>query len=508
MSSDLHDLFRSDLERIPLPPSAEWARARVRRRSRTWTASIAVALVVLIVVGSLSAGQAMRAVRDWVETQRVATGLVPGNDYVYLSDGDAANQYVQIAAMPSGQSVGRLAGQTYVGTNVEGSLMSVSGDFAYLPVSRSAGLPADELNTYLQQIDLRRGIPLGRIGIGFVNPPRVALIQPLITPRFAAATATSADGKSVWLVRDTGERGLVASIDRFDAQTLSARPIARTEIAGSGTEAIRSTVVALDGGGAAVVRVHYPANFQSAAYGADWIFLDEQLRVLATYRYDDQSGRLPALGMCSDVRTDPGTGGWIVLCSDPFGFADGAVVFFARDGSISGQIPLQRELGYALGMTVAGDTTVSVLTMRPLVARIDGRTHRLIDTRPVTESRSLLDHLLPPVAAAKGPSGRSVVFSSDGRYAYVIAGPEQWWGSLAKIDLSTAKVVARTSAVRYLGGLGMSEDGKRLYALAIDYDSGARTLALFDPETLQLASQSEALPNEPYAIVAIRTRLP
>src|SRR2546426_1006317 len=132
-----------------------------------------------VVVGSLGAGQAVRAVRDWVETQRVATGFVAGNDYVYLSDGDAANQYVQIVAMPSGQSVGRLAGQTYVGTNVEGSLMSVSGDFAYLPVARSAGIPADELNTYLQQIDLRRGIPLGRIGIGFVNPPRVALIEPL-----------------------------------------------------------------------------------------------------------------------------------------------------------------------------------------------------------------------------------------------------------------------------------------------------------------------------------------
>jgi hypothetical protein len=468
-----------------------------------------VALVAVIVVGSLGAGQALRAVRDWVETQRVATGLVAGNDYVYLSDGDTANQYIQIVAMPSGHSVGRLVGQTYVGTNTEGSLMRVSGDFAYLPVARSAGLPADELNTYLQQIDLRRGIPLGRIGLGFVNPPRAALTEPLTTPRFAAATATSADGKSVWLVRDTGERGLVASIDRFAAQTMSSTPLAHAEIADVGAEAIRSTIVALDGGGAAVMRVHYPADFQSGAYGADWVFLDEQLRVLATYRYDDQSGRLPALGFCStDIRTDPGTGGWIVLCSDPFGGAGGAVVFFARDGSISAQIPLQRELGYALGMTVGQDGIVSVVTARPLVARIDGRTHLLIDARPVTENRSLLDDLLPPVAAAKGPSGATVVFSADGRYAYVIASPDDWWGSLAKIDLISAKVVARTSAVRYLGGLGISEDGKRLYALAIDYESGARTLALFDPETLRLASQSGTLPNEPSAIIAIRTPLP
>src|SRR2546428_4405219 len=166
---------------------------------------------------------------------------------------------------------------------------------------------------------------------------------------------------------------------------------------------------------------------------------------------------MPGGGFCSaDVRPDPtAADGWILLCSDPFLFQDGAVVFLSRDGLIVAQTPLSRELGFALGMTVTPDRTVNVLPSRPVVARVDARTHGLIDARPVTELRSLLDRLLPPAAAAKGPGGRSVVFSLDGRYAYLIADP------LVKIDLSTAKVVTRASGIAPVGRAGPAEGGER-----------------------------------------------
>jgi len=211
---------------------------------------------------------------------------------------------------------------------------------------------------------------------------------------------------------------------------------------------------------------------------------------------------MPAGGFCSaDVRPDPtAADGWILLCSDPFLFQDGAVVFLSRDGLIVAQTPLSRELGFALGMTVTPDRTVNVLTSRPVVARVDARTHGRIDARPVTELRSLLDRLLPPAVAAKGPGGRSVVFSLDGRYAYLIADP------LVKIDLSTAKVVARASGIAAVGGLALSEDGERLYALVIDGQT--RTIALLDPRSLRLAAQTAPLANDPYGIVVVRTPLP
>jgi DNA-binding beta-propeller fold protein YncE len=255
----------------------------------------------------------------------------------------------------------------------------------------------------------------------------------------------------------------------------------------------------------ALIREHYPVTYQGARLGVDWYILDDQLLTIATYPFEAHG--MPAGGFCSaDVHADPTGDGWILLCSDPFLAQDGALVFLSRDGSIVAQTPLSREMGYALGMTVTLDQTVNVLTSRPVVARIDARTRRLIDARPVTETRSLLDWLLPPAAAAKGPVGPGVVFSLDARYAYLIGGPDSWWGTVAKIDLATAKVVASASGLPGAGGLALSEDGERLYALVIE--GRTRTLALLDPRSLRLASQTAPLANDPYGIVVVRGQLP
>src|SRR3989442_10162583 len=112
MSSDLRDVIRTDLDRIPLPPDAEWVQPRAHRRVRGLRAAAIALVVFLVVVASLGAGQALRAVRDWVETQRVATGLVGVNDYVYLADGDPSNQYDEILSVPRARVVGARAGQT------------------------------------------------------------------------------------------------------------------------------------------------------------------------------------------------------------------------------------------------------------------------------------------------------------------------------------------------------------------------------------------------------------
>ena len=105
---------------------------------------------------------------------------------------------------------------------------------------------------------------------------------------------------------------------------------------------------------------------------ADWYVLDAQLHVLKSFEGDD-SHRLPDSGLCStDVRPDPTGSGWIVLCSDPSGAADGALLFL--DGQrfeISGRVTLERSMGYAVAMGAAGDGQVVVLTNRPVVARID-----------------------------------------------------------------------------------------------------------------------------------------
>src|SRR2546430_2468898 len=439
MSSDPRALIRPALARAPLPPTPEWPQPPARRRRRALGAVAITLVVIVVVVASVGAGQAVRALRDWSETRRRASGLVAGNDFVYLADRNPSSQYIQIVAMPGGRSISRLVGQTYVGSVQEGSLMSISGDVAYLPVASSGGLPADTYSTYLERIDLRRGVPVGRLGTGFMSAPHLEPTELPGTAVFAAATATSADGSTLWLVRDTGEHGLIASLDRFDGRLASVTPLEHGTITSAGPGATRSRVVALGPDRVAVIREHYPITYQGARLGVDWYILDEHLRAIATYSFETQ--RLPAGGFCSaDAHPDPSGDGWILLCSDPFLFQDGAVVFLSREGSIVGQTPLSRELGYAVGMTVATDGTVNVLTTRPVVARVDARTHRPIDARPVSELRSLLDRLLPPIAAAKGPGGPGVVFSLDGSYPTLIADP------LVKIDLSTDRKSTRLNS--------------------------------------------------------------
>jgi DNA-binding beta-propeller fold protein YncE len=506
MSSDFQDLIQSDLERIPLPPEDRWTMPRARR-GRVVSAAVVAIVVALVVVGSLGAGQALRAIRDRIDSDRAAVGaLVPGDDY--LTDGaptplgsSSPMQAIDIVAMPAGQLVGRFVGDTYVGTAYEGGLMSISGDRAFLPVARSTGVPSEDYETYLQEIDLRRGIPLRRIATGIVPVPHAFQAEVPGTPIFPAATATSSDGSSVWLVRDTGEHGLVTLVDRFDGQTLA--PLAHLVLSSSGPGAVRSRVVALGPDRLAVVRDHFDSLNRVAA---DWYFLDAQLRVIASYA-DDSEHRLPAGGQCS-VQANPASAGWLVLCSDSSLFSDGALLFLDPGTlAVNAAVTLPRERGFALGMTFTTDGTIYVLSDRPVVTRIDARRQQMIDARPVTEARSWIDQLLPPVVAAKNPGGPSVAFSPDGRYAYVASPSEAWWGSLATIDMRDAKVVAHTTAFGAVAAVGLSPGGERLYALAID-SQGVRRVVLLAPATLRLAGQSVPLANDPFAIIAVRRQTP
>jgi len=482
---------------------------RTRRRGFIG-AAVATIVVVLVVVASLGGGQALQALRDRIESERAAGGVVvPGDDYVYVSDGGPTSlsgtptQAVQVIAMPLGPSVARFIGNSYVGTPYEGGAMNIRGDRAFLPVAASTAGSADDYETYLQEIDLSRGLRLRRIATGIVSIPRALQAEVPGTPVFPAATAISSDGTNIWLVRDTADHGRVTVVDRFDGQTLS--PLGHVVLSSTGPGAVRSQVVALGADRLAVIREHFESQSRGAV---DWYFLDAQLDVIASYA-DDSEHRLPASGACSpDVQRDPVSAGWLVLCSDPSLSGDGALLFLDSNSfAVTAAVALPRERGFALGMAAANDGTVYVLSNRPVVARIDARTHRTIDARPVTEARSWLEELLPSVVAAKSSGGPIVVFSPDGRYAYVASAPDLWWGSLATIDMRDGKVIAHTTAFGTITAVGLSPGGERLYALAVDGE-GVRRIVLLEPDNLRSAGQSAPLANDPFGIVAVRRQTP
>jgi DNA-binding beta-propeller fold protein YncE len=505
MSSDLRDLIRNDLDRIPLPPDERWTMARARRGG-SFGVGVAVIVIVLAVAASLGGGQALQAIRDRIESDRASGGVVvPGDDYVYVSDGGpspvgaTATQGIQTIAMPAGGSTGRVIADTYVGTAYDGALMGIRGDRAFLPAAMSAA--GDDYDTYLQEVDLSRGLVLRRVSLGTAPAPRALQAELPGTPVFPASAAVSSDGSSVWLVRDTFDQGRTTVVDRFDGQTLS--PLAHMILSSSGSGAVRSRAIAFGPDRLAVVRYHYESLNLVAA---DWYFLDAQLRVIASYA-DDYAHRLPDSGMCSaDVKASPVNAEWLVLCSDPSLAGDGALLFIdSNTSTITASVSLPREQGFAAGMTAAVDNTVYVLTGRPVVTRIDPRTHRTIDARTVIQARSWLDQLTPPVVGAKSPGGPSATFSPDGRYAYLVGGPDQWWGSLATIDMREAKVVAHTSAFGAIAAVELSPGGERLYALATDR-LGVRRILLLAPDTLRSVSQSDPIANEPFGIFAVRTQ--
>jgi hypothetical protein len=499
MSSELRELFQRDLEQLPLPPASTWTQRRPHRQPRGIGLAAGALIVALVIVVSLTGGQLLRVARDRIEALRASTnGLVAGNDLIYVADGDPASQGLQVIAMPTGLAIGRFDAATYVGTRQEGGLMSLAGDVAFLPVARQTAPGSDVYETGLQQIDLRRGTALARFNMGTVSR---ASDLPGTSP-FAAATATSSDGRFVWLVRDTGERGQVAQVYRFDVQAFpAAGPAARTDLTTARGGTIRSRVIAVGTDKVIVMREEYVEAFSSInRVAADWYVLDAQLNVVKAFEGDVT--RLPVSGRCStDVLADPTGSGWLVMCSDPSGAADGALLFLdGQTFEITGRVTLDRAWGVAMTMSMASDGRLYVLTNRPLVARIDPRARTRIDARPVTSARAWFDDLLPPVAAAKNVGGRALI-SPDGRYAYIADMPERW-GALATIDLAAATVVARSNEFATVIALGLSGQGERLYALTAD-SAGARAIVLLEPRSLSIAARSDVVPNS-LAIAAVR----
>jgi hypothetical protein len=114
---------------------------------------------------------------------------------------------------------------------------------------------------------------------------------------------------------------------------------------------------------------------------------------------------------------------------------------------------------------------------------------------------------MPAVVEAKYPGGPSLAFSPDGRYAYIAGPPDQWWGSLATIDMRDAKVVAHSSAFGAITAVGLSTGGERLYALAVDGE-GVQRIVLLAPDTLRFVGQSAPLASDPSGIVAVRRQTP
>jgi hypothetical protein len=520
MSSDLRDLFKRDLNEIPVPEPDEWT-AQVRRRREfpalaRWLVTGLV--IVAVMVASLGAGQVLVVFRERIAGGPSAASGVPGfragNDYVYVAESDLARGGTQIVEMPGGALMTRFSGRGVVGSYIDRFVMRTGPDVALLATVRDGGRPEADA-TYLQAVVLHSGVPTFRIDTGSVAtgasvPPEAVQIA----GAHIGEVALSSDGSRAYFVRDEGPTGATTRLTvydaRYDANTNAPAATNGTVIATrtwSGPDAswdrTWARIVTLDDGHVALVRQRVQGADllgRATRFGQEWHFLDADLSELAAYT-------AAASGSCSfDLIRVPNEA-WAMICADPSGAAQTWSVRFLRAsdfGSLA-DVAVARELGIPLGGTVTADGTLRILTNRPAVVSIDTRTHQVTGKQPVTERHSLLDLVAPSVALGKDTGSPGLQFSPDGRFAYLISDRALWWGGIALIDLEKAALVTHTTAVSAYA-LRLSPNGDRLYALVVGQQEGKSELVLLDPGTLSEVARSVALSNSPSTIIAVAAK--
>jgi WD40 repeat protein len=518
MSSDLRDLFKRDLNEIPVPEPGAWT-AEVRRRREAprvarWL--VVGVVIVAVVVASLGAGQFLVAIRERLAGSSAATSALPafraGNDLLYLAESDLARGGTQIVDMPGGSLITRFSGRGVVGSYIDRFVMRTGPDIALLATVQDGARP-EAANTYLQAVVLHTGVPTFRIDTGGVaTGPTVPPGAVQIAGFHVGEVALSSDGSRAYFVRDEGPTGattrLIAYDARHDANTnaptaTNGNIIATRTWSGPDASWARTwaRVLVLDAGHVALVRQRVQGADllgRATRIGQEWHFLDADLNEIASYT-------VAASGGCSFDLIRVPNDAWAMICADQSGAAQTWSVRFLRaaDFAVIADVAVARELGSPLGGAVAADGTLRILTNRPAVVSINTRTHQVIGKEPVTERHSLLELFTASVAFGKDEGSPGLQFSPDGRFAYLTSDRSLWWGGIALIDLEKATLVTHTTAVGSAYALRLSPNGDRLYALVVGWQEGTSDLVLLDPGTLAEVARSVTLSNGPSVIIAV-----
>ena len=335
MSSDLHDLFKRELREIPLRPPEMWvAPASIDRASRPrslrWL--VPALVVIAVVIASIGAGELIVGVRErLVPASNTPSGLPAlreGPDLIYAAESDPAKGYVQAVEMPEATVAARYTGRGVVGSYIDRYAVRTGKDVAFLPVWEEGGRTAGVADTYLQAVALRSGVPTFRIPTGQVSVSSTAPGGAIeVAGPFVGEVAVSADGSSVFLVRDIGPGSRMTQLVRYDARydpqtnapsATTGRAIASsTWTDGSSSGAIWSRIIPLDGERVALVRQHVQGADmlgRATQVGQDWYFLDGDLNEIASYTGDRRFG---PTATCSFDPIPLPNSEWAVICGDP-----------------------------------------------------------------------------------------------------------------------------------------------------------------------------------------------
>ncbi len=445
MSNELHDLFKRELNQIPLRPATTWVPTErvLRRSSRAWRVTLGVSAAVLLVVGALVGGRQLASLR---ERGAAAPGTVAGKA-LYLSPSFNGSGWILIDPL----TLADLSAKPLLGiapTSTSSSDTQISPDGSTIIVSDYGPGTAVHRSVY----DARTGQLRGY----FV--PQV----PMVADHLSAA-GDMAMGRLGTNSNALSDAKVIVSVDDGHVvRTVPPGPVGEIQAAPAARDLSAiyyfTTPAPLDLLSDVPRSLPYSLVVQSTVTGA-------------------LSAPIPLTGISAGT-VYAGSGG------------PGAMPLTVRPG---------------IAMSVDGTRLVALSHEGTTLDLVDTRT-LAVTTQTVRRKTSLLDWLRPLNVQAKTVNDEEswgIAFTPDGTallaYAgdvhYDTNGPVRSTRSIQRIDVATGLITAESMAPEGIYGFAVSPDGTSLYVI-VGTNETPRKYALrrLDAETLECKAE-RALPD-------------
>jgi hypothetical protein len=441
MSNDLHDLFKKELEQIPLRPAETWVPQRRRGSvlpNPAWRTPLAIMAAVVVLVAALIGGRQLANFRD----QTAATPGVVAGKAIYLSPSFNGSGWIQIDPQNL-RDVSTKPLLDIPSSTTSSSETQVSADGSTIIVSDFSGS------------DVKRRVFDGRTGQlrgHFV--PEVAMVLDHISADGTLGLGRIGDTRTPL----TGESVIVTIPDGRVVRRLFA-----IDIPGE----IQAAPVSPDLSTRYFVTTPTPLSLTSATPES----LPYSLFVRSAQ--DHLSGPIPLPGITAGtVSTGPTTASPPLTIRPAIAFsADGnSLAALSTDGSTLDLVDTKTS---AVTMVAVHKKTSFLDPFRPLVA--------LAKTLNDEERRAM----------AFTPDGTALITWTTATHYDDINGAIRTTRGIQRIDVATGSITGETSAPEGVYGFAMSPDGLSIYVVVRAKEPPTPLYALrrLDAQSLELKAE-------------------
>ncbi len=451
MSNDLHDLFKKELDQVPLRPVDTWVPRADSSRPvrRAWRTPLAISIAALVLIAALIGGRQLATFRD---RSAAAPGVVAGKA-IYLTPSFNGSNWIQIDPETL-KDVSTKPLLPIAPTNGNSSATQVSPDGSTIIVGDYTSLANPRRAVY----DARTGALRGYL------VPQVAMVTD-----FVSADGTMVMGRlgtsSNYLI---DAKAVISVADGHVIRTVSPGPIGD----------LQSISVAPDLSAIYYMTVpNAPSPLSTAPTTTQPYSLVAQSTI---------TGALSVPVALPGITTD------VVFRSDPTNATLPPSLVSVRPG-----IAITSD-GRRLAALSSDGLTLDVVDLATLA----------VTTVKVHQKTSLFDFLRPPLADAKSPidqEHRGIVFTPDGTAVLMLidethyddlAGARRSTRGMQRIDVATGLISAETSFTDGVFAFQITPDGKSVLVIVRPPDAAPPVYLLrrLDAQSLELKAE-RALPD-------------